>query len=169
MDAIQAILTRRSVRQFTNTPVPSEMIEKMIEAAMFAPSARNERPWQFLVVTDSKTLKTIPEFHPHAAMAAQASVGILLCADLSLVTTEGYWPQDCGAATENLLLAAHALGLGAVWTGIYPTQARVEGFRKKFNLPDHIIPLAFIPIGYPAQVPTQPDRFDRSRIHTNQW
>ncbi len=169
MDALQAILTRRSVRAFTAQPVSPERITQLLEAAMQAPSACNQQPWQFIVITDRKTLDELPAIHPHAEMSRQAALAIIVCGDLSLETCKGYWAQDCSAATQNLLLAAHALGLGAVWTGIYPVEDRVAAFRKRFGLPDHVIPLCLVPIGYPAE-PVEPvSRYKPERIHANGW
>jgi nitroreductase len=102
-------------------------------------------------------------------MCRDAPLAILVCGDTTLEKVPGYWVQDCSAATQNLLLAAHACGLGAVWTGIYPMKDRVEGFRKTFGLPEHIIPLALVPVGYPDQEPGQQDRFDRKKIYYNTY
>jgi len=117
---------------------------------MSAPSAGNQQPWHFIVVNERVLLDRIPEFSPYAAMCRQAPLGILVCGDTTLEKYPGYWIQDCSAATQNLLLAAHDLGLGAVWTGVYPREERIRGFREAFKLPDHILPLAFVVIGYPG-------------------
>jgi nitroreductase len=169
MEALEAIFTRRSIRSFTPQPVSADMIETLLRAAMSAPSACNQQPWHFVVVTDRATLDAIPAIHPHAGMARQAALAILVCADPHLETCPGYWPQDCSAATENILLAARALGLGAVWTGVYPGEERIAAFRKFFGLPDHVIPLSFIPIGYPAEPAHAVDRYHADRIHPDRW
>ena len=169
MDTLEAIMTRRSIRKYTDQPVSDELIEKLLEAAMMAPSAGNQQPWQFVVVQDKVTLSKIKDFHPYAGMAAKAPLGILVCGDTSLEKYPGFWVQDCSAAIQNLLLAAHAEGLGAVWTGIYPEMDRVEGCRKIFSLPENIIPLAFIPIGYPDQNPSSKSRFQAERVHKEKW
>jgi nitroreductase len=114
MDAIQAILTRRSIRQYTQAPVPTELVETLLRAASSAPSAGNRQPWQFAVIRDRAKLDAIPGFHPHAEMVRSARLAILVCADASAQPDPGYWVQDCSAAMQNLLLAAHAQGLGAV-------------------------------------------------------
>jgi nitroreductase len=169
MDVLEAIKTRRSIRTYQARPVPDELIEQVIAAAMMAPSARNGQPWQFVVIDDRTLLDRVPEFHPHAEMARHAPVGILVCGDLKREASPGYWPIDCAAATQNLLLAAHALGLGAVWTGVYPRQPRMDGFRTLLNLPEHIVPHTFVPLGYPAERPTSTDRYEPARVHRNGW
>ncbi len=169
MNVFDAIRTRRSIRKFTPEPVSPDQVRILLQAAMMAPSAGNAQPWQFLVVDDRRLLERIPSIHPYAAMSREASVGILVCGDLSREKYPGFWVQDCAAAVQNLLLAAHGLGLGAVWTGIYPDRDREARFRELFHLPTSIIPLAFIPVGHPAQHPPTPERFDPSRIHHNTW
>ena len=169
MDALEAIHTRRSIRRFQDKPVSPELVTEIIRAGTSAPSAGNEQPWQFVVVTDKAILDRIPEIHPYAAMSHEAQVGILVCGDMTLEKHKGYWVQDCSAAVQNMLIAIHALGLGAVWTGIYPTEDRVMNFRKMFRLPDHIIPFAFIPVGYTAQTASRQDRYDEKRVHYDTW
>jgi nitroreductase len=169
MDALTCIWTRRSVRKYEKREVTEESVKQIIEAGMMAPSAGNQQPWQFIVVTDAAILAKIPDVHPYAAMATEAPVSILVCGDVKLEKHKGFWVQDCSAAIQNMLLAAHALGLGSVWTGIYPREDRVEGFRKLFKLPPHIIPLALLPVGYPGQKTGQLDRFQAERIHKNKW
>lgn len=169
MDAYECIVTRRSIRQFADRPVPAEMVEKLLRAAMTAPSAGNQQPWEFIVLTDRALLDEMPSIHPYCQMIRQAPVAVLVCGNATREKYPGYWPQDCSAATMNLLLAAHALGLGAVWTGIYPREERIRPFREKFALPEHVVPLALIPIGWPAESPPQPDRFAPERVHHNRW
>jgi nitroreductase len=169
MDTMEAIRTRRSIRKFTDRPVERELVMELIEAAMYAPSAGNEQPWQFLVINDRALLDEVPHINPNAAMAREASVAILVCGDLTLEKFQGFWVQDCSAAAQNLLLAAHAKGLGAVWTGIYPMEDRVEKMRNLLGLPGHITPLALIPLGYPNKEATAESRFKKDRIRFNKW
>ena len=169
MKALDAILTRRSIRQYTDQPVPDEMVKELLEAAMSAPSATNQQPWQFIVITDRQILDAIPDVHPYSAMLKQAPLAIAICGDKLLERSEGYWVQDCSAATQNLLLAAHALGLGGVWLGCHPRLERVEGLRKLLELPDHVTPLSLVSIGYPAEHLPPSNRYDPSRVHYNQW
>ena len=151
MDAIEAILTRRSIRRYTSQGVPESAVRQVLEAAMSAPSAGNEQPWHFVVISDRRILDEIPGFHPYAEMLKEASVAILVCGDLRLEKYRDHWVQDCSAATQNILLAAHAMGLGAVWVGLYPSEDRVARIRKLVNLPSHVVPLCLVPIGYPAE------------------
>jgi nitroreductase len=167
MKTLEAIHTRRSIRKYADRPVPKELVTEMLRAAMSAPSAVNAQPWIFIVVDDRKLLDEIPTFSPYANMCRGAPLAILVCGDLTLEKVPGYWVQDCSAATQNLLLAAHDVGLGVVWTGIYPMKDRVEGFRKTFGLPENVIPLALVPVGYPNQNPGTEDRFDKEKIYHN--
>ena len=169
MDAMQAILTRRSIRRYTDQPVPPDLVTAVLRAGMQAPSAGNQQPWHFVVITDRKTRDAIPGFHPYADMLPEASVAILVCGDLSLERYRGYWVEDCSAATQNVLLAAHALGLGAVWVGLYPQEDRIMAMRKLLGLPTQVVPLALVPLGYPAQAIPPENRFNACRIHRERW
>ncbi|MBW2060394.1 MAG: nitroreductase family protein [Deltaproteobacteria bacterium] len=169
MDTIEAIKTRRSIRSWKDRPVPDNLVREILGAAMYAPSAVNRQPWQLVMITDRQLLDKIPEINPYAAIARKAPMGIMVCGDLHLDMYGGYWPLDCSALTQNLLLAAHAKGLGAVWTGVYPGEDRVQGFQRLLNLPQHVVPLALVLLGYPAESPGPEDRFREDRIHYNQW
>jgi len=169
MDALDALLTRRSIRRFTGEDVDESAVTKMISAATAAPSAMNQQPWSFVVLRDADLQKRIPEIHPHAAMAKQAPVSIVLCGDLTNIQRQEFLAQDCAAATENLLLAAHALGLGAVWCGIHPNEDRESDFRSLLGLPESVVPFAVIPIGHPAEEKPPSERYDPSRVHRDGW
>ena len=169
MDTIEAILTRRSIRNYTEKQVSEEDVNDLLKAAMAAPSANNCQPWHFIVLRDHEIMDKIPEFHPYSKMLLQASVAVLVCIDKDLESTDGYGIQDCSAATQNILLAAHAKGLGAVWLGIYPREVRVNGMRELLNIPDSVQPLAVVSIGYPKEDKSAADRFDEKRIHYNSW
>jgi len=166
---MSTILSRRSIRKYTAEPVTDEQVVELLKAAMSAPSAGNQQPWQFVVVRSQEILDAIPTVHPHAAMTPHASVVIAVCGDLSNLKYEDRWVQDCSAATENVLLAAHERGLGAVWLGVYPTETRVEGVRQLLRLPEHVIPLALVSVGHPAESPPPADRFDAGRVHYDRW
>ena len=168
MDAMKAILTRRSIRKYTKQPVSDEVLKELLEAAMYAPSAGNSQPWCFVVINNRKILDEIPRYHPYAQMLKEAPVAILVCSDINL-ENKGYGVEDCSAATQNILLAAHAKGLGAVWLGVYPTESRVTDIKKLLNLPEHIIPISLISIGYPAEQKPSPDRYRADRVHYNRW
>ena len=167
MELMEAIRTRRSVRKYEDKPISDEMVREILDAAMMAPSAGNAQPWRFLVINEREKLDAMVELHPYIKMVTQAQLGVVVCADLGLEKFPGYWVQDCSAAMQNMLLAIHSLGLGAVWTGIYPMDDRVAAFKKMFNMPENVIPLGFAPIGWPAQQPKSASRFKEDRIHYN--
>lgn len=169
MELLEAIHTRRSVRKFKPEPVSEDLITELLKAAMTAPSAGNQQPWHFIVITDRDILDKVPSIHPFASMSRQAQAAILVCGDPSLEKYAGFWVQDCSAAIQNLLLAARGLGLGAVWTGIHPVVERVAAFRVLFGLPEEIIPLAFIPVGYTDQPQNSLDRFRPERVRRDKW
>jgi nitroreductase len=169
MNVIELLTSRRSIRKYTDKEVADELIEKLLIAGMYAPSAGNQQPWHFLVIKDKTLLTKITEFHPYAKMLPNASVAILVCADTQLETKIGYWHIDCSAASQNILIAAHGLGLGAVWLGIYPRPERQEGMRELFHLPQNIEPFSLISVGYAAEEKPTPERFKADRVHTNKW
>lgn len=169
MDAMDAMLSRRSIRAYTSQPVSDDVVKELLEAGMAAPSAGNEQPWHFVVLTDREILDEIPTFHPHSHMLREAPLAILVCSDMQLLKYEDYWVQDCSAATENILIAVQAKGLGAVWLGIYPIEERTVGMRKLLGIPEHVIPFALLSIGYPAEHKPRANRYTPSRIHHNQW
>jgi len=150
-------------------PIPKGVIEELLRAAMSAPSAGNEQPWQFLVIDDREKLDSITAINPNAKMCKEAQAAIMVCGDATKEKYPGFWVQDCSAAAQNILLAARELGVGSVWTGIHPIAEREQAFRKHFGLPDHVIPLCLIPLGYPAKDPPQVNRYHEERVHHNSW
>ncbi len=170
MDTIQAIMTRRSVRRYTTEPVTETQLDVLLRAAMRAPSACNQQPWHFVVVTDAELLRRIPEVNPYAGMARSAPAAIVVCADPKLQQMcPGFWPQDCAAAIENLLLAAHASGLGAVWTAVHPDASREQRCREIFGIPEDVVPVGTVVLGHPAETPAPLDTYQADRIHRNGW
>lgn len=172
MEAMDAILSRRSIRKYTAKPIPEQLTKELLEAAMSAPSAGNQQPWRFVVIDDRRILDEIPKFHSYSEMLKEAPLAILVCFDKRLEGKKAgglWWVQDCSAATENVLIAAHAKGLGAVWLGIYPDEGVVAGVRKLLGLPSHITPFSLVSVGYPAEKKPRADRYDASRIHRNKW
>jgi nitroreductase len=169
MNTLEAISTRRSVRSFTSKPIAKEIVEELLRAAMSAPSAGNEQPWQFVVMDDRRMLDRIIDVNPNAKMCKEAQAAILVCGDTSKEKYPGFWVQDCSAAAQNILLAAHDKGIGSVWTGVYPIEERVEGFRRLLGLPENVVPFCLVPLGYPAKQVPQVDRFQRDRVHHNGW
>lgn len=136
---------------------------------MAAPSAGNEQPWQFIVIRERAMLDKVPDVHPYASMMREAQAAVLVCGDLSLGKHEGYWVQGCSAATQNLLLAVQAEGLGGVWLGVYPRKPRMKAIKELFGLPDHAVPFSLIAIGYPAEQKGPSDRYKPERIHNERW
>lgn len=169
MEFKDVVATRRSIRQYQDRPVGEELIQAIIEAAMMAPSAGNQQPWHFLVITDRAKLDAIPAFHPYSKMVQQAPAALLVCGDPSGTPWPDFWPQDCSAATQNMLLAARDLGMGTVWAGIYPAEDRMAGFRRLLNIPEHIYPFALIPVGWPKGDFQTAERFKPERVHRDTW
>ena len=166
---MDAILKRRSIRSYTGEGVCDADVRDLLRAAMSAPSAGNERPWHFIVIRDRATMQRIITFHPYAAMLTHAPLAICVCGDLSLEKYRGFWVQDCSAATENLLIAAQDLGLGACWLGIYPLEDRVAGMSNLLGCPGNVVPFAVIAVGHPAEEKEYEDRYDASRVHDERW
>ncbi len=160
MDCREAIDGRRSIRKYTPGEIPRADIERMLESAMKAPSARNSRPWSFVVVTDDSVRKKLGNLSPNFSMVLEASVAIIICGrnDLS-----EFWQQDCGAAIENLLLEAHSMGYGTCWCGVYPSEQRVEAVGKTIGNTDGI-PMALIALGIPAESPACRGKYEQSKV-----
>jgi len=164
------VLDRRSIRKYTDQPVPDKLIDTLLLAAMSAPSAGNERPWHFVLIRDRAILDAVPAFHPYARMMVKAPVAILVCGDESLEKSKGFWVEDVSAATENILIEAQEIGLGSVWLGLYPREDRVRKMRALIDgMPDHVIPFALLPVGYPAETKKASHRFDATRVHHEKW
>jgi nitroreductase len=171
LDAITAIMTRRSIRNYTQHPVPEELIKILVEAGMCAPSAFNERSQELIVINDRKVLDAIFNLNPKALQLKRALVAIMICGnqEKEKFKGQGYWQLDGSVAAENILIAANAMGLGAVWTAIYPYPDRIAAVKKLLNLPEQVIPLTIIPVGYPGEQKPKENRFDPSRLHQNRW
>lgn len=172
-DAAQAvignIMTRTSVRQYTDRPISADTLETLLKAGMAAPTAVNKQPWAFVVTTGRDALDSLATLQPRLKTAAAA---ITVCGDMTrAIEGEGrdFWVQDCSAATENILLAAHALGLGAVWTGVYPIAERVGNVSRALALPDSVVPMCIIAVGYPVTDQEPKDKWDPSKVHYQRW
>jgi nitroreductase len=163
------ILARRSVRRYTAQDVEEKDVRKLLEAGMSAPSAGNERPWHFVVIKDRRTLEGVMDFHPYAKMLKECAGAILVCGDPSLEKYPGFWVQDCSAATENILVMAVQIGLGAVWLGIYPIEERVKGLQKLIGVPEGVVPFSLIPFGHPDEERKIIDRYEEDRVHREKW
>lgn len=171
-NVLDAIQTRVSVRQFTGEKISAEQIETLLRCAMSAPSAINKQPWAFVVVTDEALLKKMGEEFPYSRCGNGAACAFVMCGDLSKAIEgegQGFWINDVSAATENLLLAAHAMGLGAVWTGVYPSQERTPQVQAMLGLPEQVLPMCIVPVGVPAEQPAVKQKFKEENIHYNRW
>lgn len=171
VNAEQAVLdniaTRTSIRDYEARPVEQAKVDKMLRAAMAAPTAMNKQPWHFVVVSQRSVLDALSGANPYAKMLKKAPLAIVVCGDTEKMIEGGgrdFWIQDASAATENLLLAAHAMGLGAVWTGAYPSEERSNSIKKVLSLPDNLIPLNMVVLGYPAEHPQPKDKFKEANI-----
>ena len=170
MELYEGLISRRSVRHYTGSKIDVDKILKLVRAGMHAPSARNRRPWHFIIIDDRDILKKITEIHPYARMLSEASHAIAVCGDEKLENGPGYYKLDCSAATQNILLAAHSMGLGAVWLGIEPRSERVKALNSLFGLPGHIQTLSVVSLGIPADIPSDiPDRYEPGKIRWNRW
>ncbi len=187
MELYEGLITRRSIRKYTGEKISDSDIELIVKAGMYAPSANNQRPWHFVVIDDREVLDRIMKAHPYAAMLRDASHAVVVCGDLQKQNAPGYYLLDCSAATQNVLLAAHALGYGAVWLGvesgsqpvldamrkgITPEQReeRIRAASEILNLPDFIRPVAIVSLGVPAgKNPVTPERYEPEKIHRNKW
>ncbi len=177
LDAKEAVLNnifqRKSVRSYSDRPVSRAQLDTLVRAAMAAPTGRDMRPWKFVIIDDKSTMDSLARQLPYAKMLLEAQAAIVVCGDMSVVDDKGNpstnWTFDCSAATENLLLAAEAMGLGAVWTAAHPYEERLTAVTTALKLPSHIIPLNVIPIGYPKGDNKPKDKYNEENIHYNGW
>ncbi|PKL44594.1 MAG: hypothetical protein CVV41_04315 [Candidatus Riflebacteria bacterium HGW-Riflebacteria-1] len=163
---------RKSVRSYTSQEVSQEQLVAMVKAGMAAPTARNRQPWQFVVLHDKAIMTSLAEKLPYAKMLASAAAAIVVCGDLEIAkagNSEDMWMLDCSAATQNILLAAESMGLGAVWTACYPYADRMQVTSQAIGLPEHILPLCVIPLGYPTGIDKPKDKWKPERLHWNSW
>jgi nitroreductase len=168
---LNCIFSRRSIRKYLDKAVPGEMLDDLLQAAMAAPSAVAKDPWHFIVVQDRETLNKIADILPSGKMLRQATAAFIVCGDINKanIQAESYLLQDLSAATENILIAANILELGTCWLGIHPREDRLAGIRQLFELPDNIIPMCGIAIGWPAEKPEARTRYRNERVHIEKW
>lgn len=169
MDIYEAIVTRRSIRKFTTDPVADEDVRLLLKCAMSAPSASNQQAWQFVVIRDESMRQTVSKSSPYTGMAAHAPLVIIVCGDLREEKAPGFWPQDCAAAIQNMLLAARGRNLGSVWCGIHPVREREDYLKKALALPDGVIPFALVCVGHTEMKFHEEERFLAERVHMGQW
>jgi nitroreductase len=169
MDALPAIMSRRSIRQFTDEPVTAEQLETLMRAAMAAPSAGNQQPWRFVVVSDEAQRMRMAEATPYSSPVGRAPIGIVVLADTRENKHPGYWVQDCSAAVQNLLLAAHAIGLGGVWIGVHPEPEREAAVLEIVDAPEGFAALCMIAVGHPASPGPVVDRYHAEHVRNERW
>jgi nitroreductase len=165
------IFGRRSIRQYSPAAVSEAFVQKLLEAAMAAPSAAAKDPWRFVVIRNREKLSALAAALPNGQMLAGAALGIAVCGELKAAHDQqlSYLLQDCSAAIENLLLCAHVLGLGACWLGVHPREERVNALKQILSLPPSVIPVSCVAIGYPAEAKEPRTRFNREYIHSESW
>ena len=170
-DPLGFIFGRRSVRIYSPGDVPAEAVTKLLEAAMAAPSAMTKDPWRFVIVRESRTLSGLTEALPGGKMLATAALAIVVCGDLDAALDRqlSYLLQDCSAATENLLLAAQALGFGACWVGVHPGETAVREVKRILSLPSAVVPMAVIALGRPGEQPEARTRYRAEYVHSEKW
>lgn len=169
---LETIFNRTSIRSYSDPKVEKDQIMTLLKAGMSAPSAVNKQPWAFMVIDNKELMEKIGDEFKNAGMIKKASCAIIVCGDLKLAlegVAQEFWVQDCSAATQNILLAAHSMGLGAVWCGVYPNSERVEALKNLLSLPDNIVPLNIIPIGVREKEQEPKDKWKEDRIHWNKW
>jgi nitroreductase len=164
---LETIFNRKSVRKYTERPVEKEKLETLVRAGMAAPSSRDRRPWEFVIVTDRDLLDKMGDGLPLARMLKETKQAIIVCGDT--VKSENAWQLDCSAAAQNILLAPESMGLGAVWTAAYPYPERMKIIQDALQLPEHILPLTVIPLGYPTGIEKPKDKYNKKQIHYNGW
>jgi len=170
MDALEVIYTRRSIRKFVMKEIPDEDVIKILKAGMCAPTAGNQRPWQFIVVREREMFDCFMEAYQYTKqMLVDVPVAIMVCLDRNREKYENRWQMDCANATLNMLLAAHSMGYGGLWLEIYPVEERIKMIQESFELPETVIPFALVTVGHAAEEKPLVDRYDSSLIHYNKW
>lgn len=169
--SIEMILSRRSVREYTDEPVSDSDLKAMLDAAMAAPSAMHTDPWHFIVLRNRAALDLLADGLPYGKMLKHAPLGIIVCGDMDKAHRGelSYLLQDCSAAIENLLLGAHLQKLGAVWLGVHPNEERMDYIRKNFEIPEGVLPLAAVAVGHPAEHPEPRTRYTDDAVHFERW
>jgi nitroreductase len=169
MEVQEALLNRRSIRKYKNQKISKEDIDKILKAAMYAPSAMNLQAWQFILIEDKDVLIETIKSIPYAEMLKQSAAAILVCGDSSIEKNESWLLQNCSAAIQNILLSAHGLGIGSCWIAIHGMDDVYKNVKTQFKLPENIIPISLISLGYPDEEVTAEERFKQDKIHYNKW
>ncbi len=165
--SLEAIFARRSIRKYAGGTLSRDELAKLLEAGMAAPSSRDRKPWHYIVIQDRATLRKLADAHPHGKMLNEAAAAIAVCGDTGI--SPDFWVQDCAAATENILIAVSALGLGAVWLGCHPREERVSAIKAVLEVPAHIGILSLVSIGRPGEKKEPRTQYDAKRVHHEKW
>ena len=168
-ETINTIFERKSVRHLIPKEINKSEFDLLLRAAMAAPTANNSQPWEFIAIFDREMLDFLADGLIYGKMLKQSSAAIVVCGDLNNEKGRNHWIEDCAAATQNILLAAESMKIGAVWTAVYPDSVRIETVRKATGIPENIIPLSVIPLGYPTGEDKPKDKFKPNRIHWERW
>ncbi|MDP2363433.1 MAG: nitroreductase family protein [Ignavibacteria bacterium] len=169
MDIQEALLNRRSIRKYKDQKISKEDIDKILKAAMFAPSAMNLQAWQFIVINEKEVLIETIKSIPYAELLIQSAAAIIVCGDSSIEKNESWLLQNCSASTQNILLAAHGLGIGSCWIAIHGMDDVYKNIKSQFMLPENIVPVSLISLGYPDEEVKSEERFKQNKIHYNNW
>lgn len=169
METFHTIINRRSIRKYQFRKIEDEKISRLLKAAMYAPSAMNLQPWHFIVINNENVIEETVKSIPHAEMIKQSGNAILVCGDASLEKNESWLIQNCSAAVQNILLAAYDMQLGSCWIAVHGMPEVVRNLVKQFNLPQNIIPIALVALGYPDEVVKTEERFIQEKVHFNKW
>lgn len=167
---MKEIFSRRSIRKYKDKPITDEQIQRLLRAAMYAPSAGNEHPWHFVVIRDRAILDEIPKFHPYTQMLLEAPRAIVPCCDMRNLKYDGmFWIQDMAACIQNILIQGEHMGLGTCWCGVYPREELIQGITEILSLPEYIVPVAVIAVGYPGEKREVKERYKADRVHYDKW
>jgi nitroreductase len=169
METIEGLLTRRSIRKYKDHPIEKDKLDIILKSAMYAPSAMNLQAWHFIVIDDRGVLSEIIKSIPHAELLRQTPAAVLVCGDAVIEKNESWTIQNCSAAIENILLASHELGIGSCWIAIHGIAEVVENVSRQFKLPENVIPISLITLGYPDEKVVAEERFNEEKIHFNKW
>ena len=169
MEVQKALLNRRSIRKYKDQKLSKENLDKILKAAMYSPSAMNLQAWQFIVIDDRQMLVETIKSIPYAEMLRQSAAAIIVCGDSSVEKNESWLLQNCSAAIQNILLSAHGLGIGSCWIAIHGMDEIYQNIKAQFKLPENIVPVSLISLGYPDEVLGAEERFKEEKIHFNKW
>ena len=169
MEVQEALLDRRSIRKYNDQKINKEDIDKILKAGMYAPSAMNLQAWQFIVIDDKDILIETIKSIPYAEMLRQSAAAILVCGDSLIEKNESWLLQNCSAAIQNILLSSYGLGIGSCWIAIHGMDAVYQNIKAQFALPENIVPISLISLGYPDEVVNAEERFTEEKVYYNKW